>query len=377
LVGRGWLPNSFDTLEFIRTADDALPRASSLQSPVSSLMHCLVTGGGGFLGRYVCEQLVARGDRVRSFGRGAYPELEALGVEVARGDITDRRAVAEACAGAECVIHTAAVAGIAVGARARSHYIDVNVVGTRMVLQACQEHRVSRLVYTSSPSVTFAGVDQQGVDERQCGNPDWLASIDAHYSWTKAAAESAVLRFNSESETTRTCALRPHLIWGPRDAHLIPRLIDRARRGRLRRVGDGTNLVDICYVENAAAAHLAAADALADPKSPAAGRAYYISQGEPVNCWQWIDEVLGLAGLPQVKKSISFQAAWLLGVACEAAYRLLRLRGEPPMTRFLAAQLAKSHWYDISAARRDLGYETRVSTAEGMQRLAAWLNSSA
>ena len=118
-----------------------------------------------------------------------------------------------------------------------------------------------------------------------------------------------------------TCALRPHLIWGPRDAHLIPRLIDRARRGRLRRVGDGTNLVDICYVENAAAAHLAAADALADPDSPVGRPAYFISQGEPVNCWQWIDEVLALAGLPPVRKSISFKAAWRLGAACEAVYR--------------------------------------------------------
>jgi nucleoside-diphosphate-sugar epimerase len=230
-------------------------------------------------------------------------------------------------------------------------------------------------VYTSSPSATFAGVDQRGVDESAPLAFEWLEQHDAHYSASKAAAEMHVLASNAPA--LRTCALRPHLIWGPRDAHLIPRLIDRARRGRLRRVGDGTNLVDICYVENAAAAHVAAADALARPNSPVAGRAYYISQGEPVNCWQWIDEVLALAGLPPVKKSISFQAAWRLGHACEAAYRLFRLRGEPPMTRFLAAQLAKSHWFDVTAARRDLGYEPRVSTAEGMRRLAEWLKASA
>lgn len=334
-------------------------------------MHTLVTGGGGFLGRYICEQLVARGDRVRSLGRGAYPELEAIGVDVVRGDITDRRAVTAACDGADCVIHVAALAGIAVDSRP---FEAVNVRGTQNVIDACVIAGVPRLVCTSSPSVTFAGRDQRGVDERGRYDFDWMESQNAHYSRSKALAEQAVLA--ACDDEFRTCALRPHLIWGPRDAHLIPRLIDRARRGRLRCVGDGTNLVDICYVENAAAAHLAAADALADPNSPVAGKAYYISQGEPVNCWQWIDEVLALAGLPPVEKSISYNAARRLGGACELLYRTLRLKGEPPMTRFIAAQLAKSHYYDIAAARRDLGYEPRVSTAEGMQRLAAWLKWS-
>jgi nucleoside-diphosphate-sugar epimerase len=173
-----------------------------------------------------------------------------------------------------------------------------------------------------------------------------------------------------------TCALRPHLIWGPRDTHLIPRLLRRARKGRLRRVGDGTNLIDITYVENAAEAHLLAADKLAEPDSPVAGKAYFISQGEPVNCWQWIDEILALAGVPPVRKAMSFKTAWRMGAACERTYELLRLKGEPPITRFLAAQLAKSHWFDISAARRDLGYWPRVSTEEGMRQLGEWLRQS-
>jgi nucleoside-diphosphate-sugar epimerase len=338
-------------------------------------MHCLVTGGGGFLGRYICEQLIARGDRVRSFGRGAYPELEAIGVEVVRGDISDWWSVNSACRDIDCVFHVAARAGIGVGGREYGKFLETNLAGTIHLVKNCQLRHVSRLVFTSSPSVTFAGVDQRGVDESiPPNNEAWLTKNAAHYSYTKACAEGLIISANEPG--LRTCALRPHLIWGPRDAHLIPRLIERARRGRLRRVGDGTNLVDICYVENAAAAHLAAADALADPNSPVAGKAYYISQGEPVNCWQWIDEVLALAGLPPVRKSMSFKTAWRLGAACEAVYRTLRLRGEPPMTRFLAAQLAKSHWYDISAARRDLGYEPKISTAEGMQRLAAWLRAT-
>jgi nucleoside-diphosphate-sugar epimerase len=334
-------------------------------------MDALVTGGGGFLGRYIVELLVARGDRVRSFGRGAYPELEAIGVEVVRGDVADCSAVVAACTGIDCAFHAAARPGIRMD---RREYERANILGTENVLAGCREHSVPRLVFTSSPSVTFAGGDQCGVNEQASGDLAWMESRGAYYSLTKALAEQAVLAANDDRR--RTCALRPHLIWGPGDSHLIPRLIDRARRGRLRRVGDGTNVVDICYVENAAAAHLAAADALAATGSAVAGKAYYISQGEPVNCWQWIDEILALAGMPRVRKSMSFKTAWRLGAACEAAYRLLWLRGEPPMTRFLAAQLARSHWYDISAARRDFGYEPRVSTAEGMRRLAAWLRQA-
>jgi nucleoside-diphosphate-sugar epimerase len=305
---------------------------------------------------------------VRSFGRGEYPQLSAQGVEVVRGDIRDCHAVIEACRGIDCVFHAAAMPGI--GMR-RRRYDEVNRLGTEHVLAGCRTAGVPRLVYTSSPSVVFAGREQCGVNESVPYDFKWMEANRAWYSLTKARAEQAVLAANSNE--LRTCALRPHLIWGPGDTHLVPRLIARARSGRLRRVGDGTNLIDVTYVENAAEAHLLAADALAGEAASAAGKAYLISQSEPVNCWQWIDEILALAGLPPVKRTISFQTARRLGGACETVYRLLRLTGEPPMTRFLAAQLATSHCFDISAARRDLRYEPRVSTAEGMRRLDEWL----
>jgi nucleoside-diphosphate-sugar epimerase len=327
-------------------------------------MHALVTGGGGFLGRYIVEQLVARGDRVRSFGRGAYPELEAMGVEVFRGDIADASAVTSACRGVDCVFHVAALPGIGVAWRP---YEQVNLRGTEQVIAACRRHGVERLVYTSSPSVVFAGHDQCGVDEQAPYDFAWMERNRAHYSRSKALAEQAVMAANDDA--LRTCALRPHLIWGPRDNHLIPRLIARARSGRLRRIGDGANLVDTIYVENAAAAHLQAADALAVDASPVPGRVYFLSQGEPVNCWRWIDEILSLADLPPVKRSISLAAARAIGVACETVYSALGLQGDPPMTRFLAVQLAKSHWFDITAARRDFGFAPSISTTAGMQRM--------
>lgn len=327
-------------------------------------MHALVTGAGGFLGRYIAEQLVARGDRVRALVRRQNPVLEALGVECVHGDIVELAAVERACRGVEVVFHVAAVAGIW---GTWHHFYDTNVRGTHNVISGCVRTGVTRLVFTSSPSVTFAGRDQCNIDESAPYPTRWLA----HYPHTKALAEQMVLQANGEHHLL-TCALRPHLIWGPRDQHLIPRLLDRARKGQLRQVGDGKNLIDAVYVENAAAAHVMAADALA-PGSAVCGKAYFITNGEPVNCWQWINEILALAGLPPVQRKISLRAAYAAGAVLEGLWTILRRTDEPRMTRFLAAQLSTSHYFDISAARRDFGYDPQISMAEGMQRLATSL----
>jgi nucleoside-diphosphate-sugar epimerase len=327
----------------------------------------LVTGATGFLGQYIVEQLLARGDRVRALCRQVSPQLEARGAETALGDIRDRAAVLAACRGVDTVFHVAGVAGIW---GPWQHFYQINTVGTQHVIDACRQQGVARLVYTSSPSVTFAGGDQRHVDERAPYSRRWLC----HYPHSKALAEQAVLAANGAAGLA-ACALRPHLIWGPRDRQLVPRLLDRARRGRLMRIGRGENLIDMVYVDNAAAAHLLAADALS-PSSPVAGKAYFITQGQPVNCWQWIDQLLALAGLPPVRRAVSYRTAWLAGAALEAGFGLLRLRGEPPMTRFLAAQLGRDHYFDITRAQHDFGYHAQVSTDEGMQRLSLYLQGS-
>ena len=325
-------------------------------------MHSLITGANGFLGLYIVEQLVARGDRVRAYCRRRSPELDALGVDTILGDVRDAEATAAACHDIEAVFHVAAVAGIWGPWR---HFYETNTLGTRHVIEGCLRHRVPRLTYTSSPSVTFDGREQCGVDETAPYARRWLC----HYPHTKALAEQEVLAANGR-DGLLTCALRPHLIWGPRDRQLVPRVIERARQNQLMRVGNGKNLIDTVYVENAALAHVQAADRLS-PGSPVAGSAYFISQGEPVNCWQWIDELLALAGLPPVKRAIPTSAAYVIGAALEAAYAAARKESEPRMTRFLALQLGKSHYFNIDRARRDFGYEPRVSLAEGMRRLAA------
>jgi nucleoside-diphosphate-sugar epimerase len=328
-------------------------------------MHALVTGAGGFLGQYLARQLVARGDKVRALSRGNYPFLTELGVESVQGDIQDASAVERACQGVDAVFHVAAIAGI--WGKWRTYY-GINVLGTRNVIAACRKNSVPRLIYTSSPSVTFAASDQCGIDESAPYPKRWLA----HYPHTKALAEQKVLAANSEE--LLTCALRPHLIWGPGDQHLIPRLLARARAGQLRRVGAGKNVMDAVYVENAAAAHLLAADKL-DLGSPVCGKPYFITNGEPVNCWDWINEILSLAGVPRVTQSISYRAAYAAGAVLESIWTLTGRTDEPRMTRFLAAQLATSHYFNITAACRDLGYEPRIEMAEGMQRLRGALES--
>lgn len=323
-------------------------------------MKALVTGGGGFLGQYIVEQLVARGDQVRSLSRKNYSSLESLGVEQIAGDIQDANVVSQACEEMDVVFHTAAIAGIW---GKPEIFFGINLNGTRNVIDGCKSHGVGKLVFSSSPSVIFDATDQDGLDESSPYPKQWLCS----YPESKAAAEKLVLEAN-DNDRLLTCALRPHLIWGPRDQHLIPRLIDRAKSGKLRIVGNGKNLVDNVYVENAAAAHLQAADALA-PNAAVCGQAYFISQGHPVKCWEWINEILVNAGLEPVEKKISFRAAWTIGSLMESAYRLMGWQEEPRMTRFLAAQLAKNHFYKIEKAKRDFGYEPSISHGEGMRRL--------
>jgi nucleoside-diphosphate-sugar epimerase len=323
------------------------------------MMHALVTGGGGFLGLYIVEQLVARGDQVRVLCRGSYPRLVELGVECVAGDVRDAAAVAGACQNVDAVFHVAAVSGIW---GPWSHYHGINTVGTENVLAACRQRNVGRLVYTSSPSVIYDGRDHRGADE----NLPYPATYLCHYPHSKALAERAVLAANGPGLST--VALRPHLIWGPRDNHLVPRLIERARSGRLRRIGAGQNLISMAYVENVARAHLQAADRLS-PGSPVPGQAYFINEPKPVPLWKWIDELLGLAGLPPVRKSISPRMAYAAGATLEAVYMALGLGGEPPMTRFLARQLSGDHYYRVDRAVRDFGYAPAISVSEGMRRL--------
>lgn len=322
-------------------------------------MKALVTGGGGFLGRYIVKNLLAKNIEVRILGRSLHQDLVDAGVEQISADIRDADKVQEACRGMDCVFHTAALAGIWGDPKV---FESINITGTRNILKSCLDEGVSYLVHTSSPSVVFDGKDQVMLNEQTPYPKNYLCD----YPRTKAISEAEVLAENKNGKL-ETVALRPHLIWGLGDNHLIPRLIDRARAGKLRIVGEGNNDVDMVHVQNAADAHILALDALKEGR--AAGEAYFITNGEPVRLWPWINDLLGSLSIPKVEKRISWSAATKVGSIFEWFYKTFGIQSEPRMTRFLAAQLATHHTYSIDKAQRDLNYDPKVSMEAGLQEL--------
>jgi nucleoside-diphosphate-sugar epimerase len=329
----------------------------------SIIKKALVTGGGGFVGKAIVNRLLQLGIETRVIGRHRYPEVEEAGAECFVGDISRPEAMTEAVKGVDIVFHAAALAGIW---GPWKEYFTTNVIGTEKVIESCRAAKVAMLVYTSTPSVVFNGRDIHGGDERL----DYAEKSLCHYATSKVIAERMVLAANASD--LRTCALRPHLIWGPGDPHLLPRLLASGRKKQLKKVGNGANLVDISYIDNVVHAHILAAKNLAG-KATAGGKAYFISQGTPVNLWSWINELFASMTIPAIQSSLSESAAFALGAVLELLYTVGHVNSEPRMTRFLAEQLAKSHYFSITNARKDLGYEPLVSIEEGLQRTVQWL----
>ncbi|HCG73041.1 MAG TPA: hypothetical protein DE038_07040 [Nitrospina sp.] len=327
-------------------------------------MRALVTGGGGFLGSGITNALLKKGNEVSVMGRGRYPHLPAS-IKILQGDIRDSEFVNASLKNIDTVFHTAAIPGIW-----GQDFFSINVQGTENIINTCQNNSVRKLIFTSSPSVVFGNASLEGVNESTPYPVKYLCD----YPRTKALAEKMVLQANTKNLST--VALRPHLIWGPGDPHLVPRLLEKAQKNRLVQVGDGNNRVDILYIDNAVSAHLLACEAL-EGATNVAGKAYFISDGEPVVLWDWINQLLGWMGRPNVSRKISYKNAMRLGGFLEGVYGLLGIKSEPPMTRFLASQLATSHYFDISRAKKDFDYQPLVSHEEGMRRLIRSLSHPA
>ena len=323
-------------------------------------MKTLVTGATGFLGFHLVGALLARGESVRAVGRNAEKcELLAkMGAEVVVADLRERGAIAAACEGVDRVCHSGALSS---PWGARSEFEAINVGGTENVISGCLAHTVRRLVYISSPSVVFNGRDQESLSE----HAPFPARFVSIYSETKKRGEDLVNAATLlHGDELGTVILRPKAIFGPGDTALLPRLLAAARSHRLPQIGDGRNRVDLTYVENVVDATILALESAA-----AVGKTFTITNGESARLWDVIRQALAAAGLSTDLRTVPLPVAYAAATLMEEI--AARTGKEPLLTRYSVLILARTQTYDISAARRDLGYLPRITLAEGLARTIA------
>ena len=321
-------------------------------------MRVLVTGGGGFLGSAICSRLRVRNFEVIAYQRRPAEHLVPLGVYSLQGDLLNLEQLKRDSRGCDAIIHTAGKAGV--WGDYESYY-QANAIGTNNVITACRANNIRYLVYTSSPSVAHSGGDIEGGDE-SLSYPEQFSSP---YPATKALGEQMVMAANGEH--LKTACLRPHLIWGPGDPHLLPRLMTKAASGRLSLPGT-EKLIDTIFIENAALAHELALDNIRQDGA-ACGKTYFLSNDEPLPQAEIISNLLAAAGLETEIRAIPPWVAKTAGVLAERIWKIFRLKSEPPVTKWSAEQLSTAHWYDISAAKQDLGYKPEISIEQGLERL--------
>lgn len=337
--------------------------SSSAQEARSSL----VTGGCGFLGRAVVDALADRGDVVTVLDHRVEPWRSD--VQFVRGDICDPQVVEDAIAGQDVVFHSASLV------HTKHNRLEtvraVNIDGTRNVLRACQQHAVPRLVYVSSASVVYDGHDIENGDE----SLPYAPSFPAPYAETKRIAEEEVLKANGQRGVL-TCAIRPHVVFGPGDTRLLPAILSRAREGKLKfRVGLGEKkLSDFTYVTNVVDAMLAA-DLRLVPDSPVPGQAYFITNGEPMSFWDFVAQVLPPLGYQPPKLAIPRAIAYAAAAVREAFDTYVRggtLNAEEGLSRFAIRYICSHHYFSHARATRELGYVPRVRMAEGIANAIAY-----
>lgn len=328
-------------------------------------MRILVTGGGGFLGTHLITELLKNPRyMVTSFSRHSYLHLEEVGVPTIKGDLRNKGDVDRAVAqGFDTIFHVAALAGVWGD---YDEYYSINVTGTKNLIESAKAHGVTRFVHTSSPSAVLGLGNHMGVGE-EIPYPEVHLSA---YGETKQKAEEIVLGMN-DGKSFLTTALRPHLIWGPGDPHIFPRIVHKARQGKLKIIGDGDNLVDIIYVENAARAHVQAMEKLI-PGSKVCGQAYFLGQERPVKLWDFVNIILGQHQIAPPDKSVDYQTAVRAGKVFEFIWRILGIKKpDPPMTRFVAMNLGTHHYFSHEKAKRDFGFHPEISIEEGLKRTFA------
>ena len=317
-------------------------------------MKVLLTGATSMIGRVTVQELLRHGHEVSVLQRGD----SDLAVAVFRGDIRDSKVVAQAIEGCDVVIHAAAKVGL-IGKY--KEFYDINVEGTKNILNAAADAGCRGLVYVSSPSVSYSKIPVVGE-----ASPPATDNVLGHYSKTKSIAERTVL-----AETRlATVAMRPHLVWGPGDTQLVGRIVERARQRRLALVNRGEAVVDTTYIDNVGDALVAAAERIGVQEN-LNGKALVVSNGEPRTVASLVESICEAAGVPCHPRTIGLGAAVRLGAAIELLFKLKPFV-EPPLTKFTAYQLGISHWFDIAETKELLQWSPRVSLDEGFARLAAF-----
>lgn len=335
-------------------------------------MRSLVTGSAGFVGRHLVDALIARGDEVVSLDIS--PRAPREGIEHRAVDLTDADAVREAVRDVDTVFHAASA--VHTRQAGGEHVWAVNVHGTEHLLEACRAAKIGRLVYVSSASVVYEGGDICDGDEQL----PYAENRAAPYVVSKIAAERRVL--SADGPELRTVSIRPHLIFGPQDTRFLPAILARAQAGRLKfAVGRQRKLSDFTYVDNLVDALLAADERLAAGGVAAdqlGGKAYFVTNGEPLPFWEFVTRMLGQMGIAGPRVYLPYGVAYAAAGVAESVQRV-RGRADDPesgFTRFAIRYMCTDHYFSIDAARRDLGYEPRVSLQEGIERTAAAMTAS-
>lgn len=327
---------------------------------MTNLTKVLVTGAGGFLGSFIVRDLFNKGTyEIYTFSRKSYKNLEQYNVTQIQGDLQNPQDLLMATKGMDAIIHCASQVGM--WATYETFY-NTNFLGTKNIVDAAIINQVPKFIHTSTPSVAFGNESLCNVDE----STPYPKKYYSYYAQTKALAEQYVL--SKKSPTFSVVAIRPHLIFGPGDLNLVPRVIDSAKKGKLKIVGDGENLVDVTYVENASEVHLIALEKLS-PTASMNGKAYFLGQG-PIKLWDFTNDILKRSEMKPITKKIPLFVCYAIGFLIECSLKLIgKYDIHPPMTRFVAMQLGMSHYYDHKALYKDFDYTPRYSIQEGLDRL--------
>ncbi|NRB36884.1 MAG: NAD-dependent epimerase/dehydratase family protein [Pseudomonadales bacterium] len=327
----------------------------------------LVTGGCGFIGRNLVNGFVDAGFDVTVLDYNGKPFRDD--VRFLNLDVRDKDAVIKACAGMDSIIHNASI--VLTKQVLKDMVWGVNLGGTENIIAACKQHNIAKMVYISSASAVYEGADIELGDE----SLPYASISQADYADSKIAAEKLVLAFSGTADTT-VCAIRPHVVFGPEDQRFVPNILDRLKQGKLTRaVGNRDKLSDFTYISNLVDA-VVAAEAKLEKDSALDGQAYFITNGEPIAFFDFVEDFIVEMGHPKITKKVPFWLAYSVAAMVEG-WDILKggTLKETGMTRFAIKYMVTHHYYSIAKAKKDFGYVPKISLAEGIKLTVADLDA--